>query len=335
MQPWLWLPASLTHKLAPWALTVYGQRHPFQTLTWKSMTWRGLHFPNRLGLAAGVDKNASNISDWWTLGPGFLEIGTVTPLPQGPNPGTVVDRSSGLLALWNRLGFPSVGAKKVRSRIERLKWPHFTPVFVNVGRNRTTSNDRAANDYVSAMLELKECADAFVINISSPNTQGLRDLQKPENLRSFLSGILEKARKEIPKEKVPILLKLSPDLTEEELRNALDVSLECDIDGWVLTNTTLHREKGMPFPPEGGVSGKPLQALSERALQIAAKHLTEGKKGDRILISCGGVMSPADVFRRLELGADLVQCYTALIFHGPFFFRHVQEAANDRGWNRV
>ncbi|MBX9767368.1 MAG: quinone-dependent dihydroorotate dehydrogenase, partial [Bdellovibrionales bacterium] len=205
MQPWLWLPARLTHKLAPLALSLYGQRHPFQTLTWKSMTWRGLHFPNRLGLAAGVDKNAENISDWWTLGPGFLEIGTVTPLPQGPNPGKVVDRDASRLALWNRLGFPSVGAKKIKKRVERLKWPHFTPVFVNVGRNRTTPNEKAADDYVSVMLEFKDCADAFVINISSPNTQGLRDLQQPETLRAFLKSILNKVREQIPKEKMPIL----------------------------------------------------------------------------------------------------------------------------------
>lgn len=334
MQPWLWLPARLTHKLAPFALSFYGQRHPFQTLTWKSMTWRGLHFPNRLGLAAGVDKNADNISDWWTLGPGFVEIGTVTPKAQNANPGKVVDRDEQRFALWNRLGFPSVGAKKVRQRVERLKWPHFTPVFINVGRNRTTPNDKAAEDYVSVMLEFKDCADAFVINISSPNTQGLRDLQKPETLRAFLKSILDKVHVEIPREKMPILLKLSPDLTEDELRSALDVSLDCNIDGWILTNTTLSRETGMTFPQEGGVSGKPLTSKSERMLEVAVAHLSAEAREGRILISCGGVMTPEDVFKRIDMGADLVQCYTALIYRGPFFFREVQEAATDRGWNR-
>lgn len=282
------------------------------------MTWRGIHFPNRLGIAGGVDKDAQNVEAWWKLGAGFVEVGTITPQPQPGNPPPVVDRDLPHEALWNRLGFPSHGVKKVKARLIRLPRPFRAPVFANIGKNATTPLEDAHHDYIELLQELNGTVDGFVINISSPNTKGLRELLKPERLRQFLLPILTAK----PTNCAPVLLKLSPDLTDDELKSVLDISFQLNIDGWVLTNTSQGLRDGLKFPAEGGVSGRP---LTERSLQLLKQtvELLGGRREGRLIISVGGVMSSHDVEARLATGADLVQAYSALIFKGPYFFRKV------------
>lgn len=325
-RPWMLLPAPMAHSLAPWFLRLYGSRNQYQTLTWKPFTWRNLQFTNRLGLAGGADKNCDHVKDWWTLGPGFVEVGTVTPKSQSPNPGEVMARDVGRSALWNKMGFPNHGADSALKRLSGIPMPHFTPLFVNIGKNRTTPNENAAIEYLALLKKFEEVADAFVINISSPNTEGLRGLQGKDALAALLGDTLPPYR-ELGDTVPPVLLKLSPDMSETELRDAINVSGAAGVDGWILTNTTQARPDGIGFPKEGGLSGKPLATFSKAALKIAVNELGTSGKNDRLLVSAGGIMTPPDVFERLEMGADLVEAYTALIFNGPFFFREVHDFA--------
>lgn len=323
MRPWLLLPAKLAHDLAPLALEfnwLFGER---KTYTWRPFSWRGISFQNRLGIAGGVDKNASQVEEWWMYGPGFIEIGTVTPKPQGPNPGKIISRDNKLEAVWNRMGFPSDGAWSTQENLRDLQRPFHSPVFVNIGKNRNTPNEEAARDYAECMEILAGYADAFVVNISSPNTKGLRELLEPANLRRFLSEVLA-ARKKCSAPQTPVLLKISPDLTDHDLFAIVETAKDLGVDGFIATNTTLARETGSPFPAEGGVSGKPLAARSKAVLKTLVTILGQSR-GDTLIVSAGGVMSPQDVFERLDMGADLVQVYSALIFHGPRFFRSVAE----------
>lgn len=325
MKPWLWLPANLAHDLAPIGLQLLSTFREPVSYKWNPFAWRGLSFENRLGIAGGVDKDGESIEDWWTLGPGFIEVGTVTPLPQGPNPGRIVARDKEARALWNKMGFPGSGLEVVRRNLRDLPLERTTPLFLNVGKNRTTPNDRAVDDYAKCIAELAGLADAFVINVSSPNTSGLRDLLLPANLSKFLGGVLQ-ARSASTAPATPVLLKLSPDLSDEDLANALGVSVDLGIDGFVATNTTLARGPRSPFPPEGGVSGGPLAQQSKEILRKLLRELGSARR-DKLVVSVGGVMTPEDVFERLELGADLVQVYTALAYEGPGFFRHVYDAS--------
>lgn len=327
LKPWLWMPTKAAHDLSSFYLHARALVTRPVTFEWRPMEWKGLRFSNRLGLAGGVDKDGSAIYAWWTLGSGFVEIGTVTPQPQGPNPGKIMARDVPRRALWNKMGFPSVGAERAAANLEKLKRPYHTPVFVNIGKNRATANEDAAADYVTCLQRLHDVADAFVVNISSPNTRGLRELLKPENLNGFLQPILS-ARERAGNRHAPggpakpILLKLSPDLPKEDLHNALLVSHGLGVDGWIISNTTLWREPGCAFPAEGGVSGAPLAALARRTL-VDALQILGSKREGKLIVSVGGVLSPDDVRERLDLGADLVQVYSALIFNGPGFFRQV------------
>jgi dihydroorotate dehydrogenase len=327
LKPWLWLPPRVAHDLSPFVLKACSLVRSRVTYEWRPLEWKGLRFANRLGIAGGVDKNGGSVPGWWTLGPGFLEIGTVTPLPQGPNPGQIMQRDIREGALWNRMGFPSAGADRVARNLAKLGRPYHSPLLVNIGKNRATPNECAADDYITCMRKLAAYADAFVINISSPNTSGLRDLLKRENLKNFLAPLSE-SRNALPT-RTPLLLKLSPDIGRADLDSALATSIELGLDGWIVSNTTLQREPGSRFPAEGGVSGAPLANLSRDLLKTAVQLLGPDKH-DRLLISAGGIMSPSDVRERLELGADLVQVYSALIFQGPGFFAQVaREFANE------
>lgn len=318
MKPWLLLPPKWAHDLGPYGLKLYSLFHSQPTPIWQPFSWRHLQFKNPLGLAGGVDKNAESLNEWWNLGAGFVEVGTVTPRPQKPNPGVIMDRDLAAKALWNKMGFPSEGADEVfynlRSYEERR-----TPVFVNVGKNRDTANADAADDYVHVIRKLKPFADAYVVNISSPNTQGLRNLQSKEALYELLVPVLAEARKPMAK---PVLLKLSPDLSDQQLEEALFVSLDLGVDGFVLTNTTLSRPSGIAFPAEGGLSGAPLKELSAEILRKTLAILGT-RRGDKLIVSAGGLLTPEDVFERLQMGADLVEIYSALILEGPGFFHHV------------
>lgn len=331
MKPWLSLSPQLAHDLSPLALQAYSFFKKGPTPTWQPFVWKNIVFKNRLGLAGGVDKNADLLNVWANIGCGFAEIGTVTPEPQAGNPGKGLDRSLHDQALWNQMGFPSAGAGEVYYNLRKYKDSSSLPVFVNIGKNRSTANKKAADDYVLLLEKFYDLADAFVINISSPNTAGLRELAKPENLLAFLQPIMN-ARKtfaELNAAEKPILLKLSPDLEASEIKSIIDTSVRCNLDGFVLTNTTLSRTTQKTFPSTGGISGKPLQDLSKKSLQIVCNHLG-AEKSKKLIISAGGVMTAEDVFERIDRGADLVEVYTALIFEGPQFFREVARKFNGK-----
>ncbi|MGE3974409.1 MAG: quinone-dependent dihydroorotate dehydrogenase [Bdellovibrionales bacterium] len=317
MKPWLWIPPKLAHDLGPMGLNFYAKFTPPVESQWKSVTWGNLKFRNPVGIAGGVDKNARQISAWKHFGAGFLEIGTVTPQAQKPNPGRVILRDVSSRTLWNRLGFPNDGAGAIKARLKTVTRTADMPLFVNIGKNRITDLEDAHKDYTHLIEEFQGLADAFVINISSPNTSGLRDLLKSENIDLFLKNVSEKPSS------VPLLLKLSPDMDESQMEALLSASLKQNISGWILTNTTLDRWNGSPYPAEGGVSGQFLNAKSKLCLKRFLRLLGSEKK-DRLVISVGGIMTPKDVEERLEIGADLVQAYTALIYEGPMFFDRVR-----------
>ena len=336
VKPWMWLPAQTAHKWSPLFLSLYKKISSPQTLTWKPMTWREIEFTNPLGIAGGMDKDADHIHSWWNLGPGFIEVGTVTPKSQEGHPGKTMDRNISSKSLWNHMGFPSKGVEHVLSKIKPLYQPHFTPIFVNIGKNHHTPLDMAHMDYIQCIQKLEDYADAFVLNVSSPNTEQLKDLLKAENLSKFLKPIVESCHSSSSLSP-PLLLKISPDLSEEQLQSVLTTSLDLGLDGWIFTNTTSastsvststssksRASHGASFPSQGGISGLPLANLSKKSLRFAVSFLGEKKQG-KLLVSCGGVMEPKDVMERLEMGANLVQVYSALVFHGPFFFRQVAQ----------
>lgn len=223
------------------------------------------------------------------------------------------------------MGFPSDGAEETFYNLAAYA-PHFrTPVFVNIGKNRHTPNEHAVSDYLSLIDQFRPFADAFVVNISSPNTKGLRELQKMENLKPLIAPLVDRVSHFEP---TPILVKLSPDMGDEALSQAIHHCADLGVQGFVLTNTTLSRPTNCRFPEEGGLSGAPLKQLSQRALQVAVETLGKRRK-DMLLVSVGGLLTPEDVFERLQMGADLVQIYSALVFHGPNFFLDVARRYND------
>lgn len=319
-KPWLWLPAHWSHALSPYALAALALFYEKSLPVWKPFQWKGLLFKNPLGLAGGVDKSGDQIQDWWKLGVGFVEVGTVTPEPQKGNPGKTMDRDTSQLALWNRMGFPSDGMDEMYYSLTHLAEKR-SPILVNIGKNRTTKNEDAVGDYLQVMDRLHKVADIFVINISSPNTKGLRELQTSEALSEFLKPLMSKT-KILNK---PLIVKLSPDMEAAEFVRSIQVCRDLEVDGFVLTNTTLSRYTNAPFSNEGGVSGAPLRELSKKALRLAIETLGPARK-DKLIISVGGVLTPEDVFERLQMGADLVETYSAIVYDGPLFFQHVHQA---------
>jgi len=313
------LPPTLSYHLAHLLLSFYsgvvGYKKPPE---WRPFRWKSLYFPNPIAPAGGIDKSAKHLKAWWSLGAGFIEIGTITPQPQKQNKGTILKRSIKEQTLWNYMGFPGEGVKAVKNRLKKLQnfYPHPTPIFANIGKNRQTSNEKAENDYVQCISTLSPYVDAFVINISSPNTKELRTLSEASHLRKIL-----KLCKSVEQEK-PLFVKWSPDMESEEFLRSMDVAIECGVEGHIICNTSVKRNKTMPYPAYGGISGAPLADISKQRLLLAKKHLGVDKK-NQLLISVGGVIKPEDVLERLELGADLVQVYSALVFQGPFFFRKV------------
>lgn len=325
-KPWLFVPADWAHTISPYMLNFMFGRPAKENskFHWRELEWKGLFFRNPIGTAGGLDKNGLNINPWWNLGAGFLEVGTVTPLPQAKNPGKTVDRDLKLQALWNCLGFPNLGATHLHSKLSLFpKKNRVTPILVNIGKNRWVENQDAHLDYIYLIEKLADVADAFVINISSPNTKGLRDLFNPENFKSFLNPICDAAEKiNAP----PLLLKLSPDLNPEELNNIIKVTENLPIKGWVLTNTTSWRSYDMPFDRDkGGVSGKPLALKSEKML-VDFQDLLGSSRSKYLVISTGGISCEKDLTRRLQLGADLTQAYSCLIFQGPYFFKKLAQS---------
>ena len=277
----------------------------------------GITFKNPVGLAAGYDKDGIAIKGLAALGFGHLEIGTVTPNPQPGNPRPRVFRLLEDEGVINRMGFPSQGMSNVERRISDLRGPRSAIIGINLGKNKETPIEQAAQDYIELMRRFIYLADYLTINISSPNTVGLRRLQGREMLEKLL-GTIQKEREQIALGRggnAPSLVKLSPDLNDEELEDAIGVILDKGMDGIIATNTTLAREgvRSKYRGETGGLSGSPLAAGSEAALRQVIK-LVNGKVP---IISVGGIMSPEDAKKRLALGARLVQVYTGLVYRGP------------------
>ena len=318
LKPWLMLPPSISHKLGPFLLRIGTRFKSTPIFPNKPVHKLGLTFKSPFGTAGGLDKEASDLETWAKWGAGFIEIGTFTPLPQKPNPGKIIDRDNKSLTVWNCMGFPNAGFEAVKPRIENFKsnLKFDTPLFINIGKNRSTSLEEAHKDYIAGIKFFEDLADCFVVNISSPNTKDLRLLHNKENFRSFIGPILETSL--TLSKRTPLLVKLSPDLANEDFQNFLRDCSDLPIDGFILTNTTVTRPLDSKFPERGGLSGTPLTETSRHKLKLARSVL--GASSSKVLISVGGVMDPEEALLRLNLGADLVQFYSGLIFYGPQLF---------------
>jgi dihydroorotate dehydrogenase len=279
----------------------------------------GLTFPNPIGLAAGFDKNAEGVTTWPRLGFGFMELGTITPRPQPGNPKPRIFRLPAEQGLINRLGFPNVGAEEVARRLEKIKasgrWPR-TPVGLNLGKNKDTPLAEAGRDYVACLRRTRELADYFVVNVSSPNTPGLRELQQS----AFLDSILGPLRDEDSSAKIPLLIKIAPDLTEVQIADVVNAVEKYRLAGIVATNTTIEKT-GLSVQEEGGASGRPLTARSTEIIRTVHR-LTGGRVP---IIGVGGIFNAADAREKLAAGASLLQIYTGFVYAGPLVARRICE----------
>jgi dihydroorotate dehydrogenase len=333
------------HHLAVAAMAAAGATGPGRALVRRlfgmpearPVTLWGLRFRNPLGLAAGWDKDARALPGLGAMGFGHVEVGTVTPRPQPGNPTPRVFRLVADAALINRMGFPGRGAEVMAARLARWRRgpgkAEDRPVLgVNLGRNKDTPNERAAEDYATLVTRLGPLADYLVVNVSSPNTVGLRDLQARDALEALLRPVIA-ARDTVAREaltdgrKLPLLVKISPDLGPDALAATLEACLATRVDGLIATNTTLARpDLQDPARGEtGGLSGAPLTARADAVLADAVRLLD----GRLPVIAAGGVMTPADARRKLDLGAALVQVWTGFIYGGPSFPRAAVAALAD------
>ena len=276
----------------------------------------GLEFPNPVGLAAGLDKNAEHVDALGALGFGFIEVGTVTPRPQPGNPRPRLFRLPAASALINRLGFNNVGLDGFVENLRRTSWRGV--LGINVGKNFDTPNERAADDYVACLERVYEHASYVTVNISSPNTAGLRALQERDALDTLLGRLTETRERLADRhgKRVPLALKVSPDLAPGEISDIAAAVRRHRIDALIATNTSLGREgvEGLLCANEtGGLSGAPIRKRATDVLAAFAAAL----KGEVVLIGAGGVLSGADANEKLAAGASLVQLYTGLIYRGP------------------
>jgi dihydroorotate dehydrogenase len=271
----------------------------------------GTDFSNPVGLAAGMDKDAVAVRGWETLGFGFAELGTITPRPQAGNEAPRLWRLTDRRALINRLGFPSEGMEAVALRIERIRKAGVSMrLGLNFGPNSATPPEAISANYTALMGRLGPLADFIVVNVSSPNTPGLRNWQAPERMSELFAAIREKEG-ESPR---PVLVKLSPDLERSELFRICDTALELQIDGIVACNTTVARDSiGVSSPHPGGLSGRPLLTRSRELIRDIHTH-TRGKIP---IIGVGGIASAQDAWLHIRAGASLVELYSALIYEGP------------------
>jgi dihydroorotate dehydrogenase len=285
----------------------------------------GIKFPNRVGLAAGLDKNAAHLAGLATLGFGFIEVGTVTPRPQPGNPKPRMWRLPAADALINRLGFNNGGVGALIANVERAGYAGV--LGINIGKNFDTPNERAADDYVACLDAVYPHAHYVTVNISSPNTKGLRDLQSDAALDALLAT-LAATRKRLEQQhgkRVPLVVKIAPDLEMEGIRQIARSLVAHGVDGVIATNTTIARDAvaGLPHAGEtGGLSGRPLFGPSNRVIRALAAAL----EGALPIIGVGGILSGDDARAKIDAGATLVQLYTGLIYRGPRLVAECAEA---------
>ena len=291
-----------------------------------------IQFPNKVGLGAGFDKNALYLEELEILGFGFVEIGTVTPLPQAGNPKPRLFRLPKDKALINRMGFNNDGIEKItqnlrdwRTRNEKQENRNEKRIIIggNIGKNKLTPNEDAWRDYETCFNALHELVDYFVVNVSSPNTPGLRELQEKDALRKILTNLQEKnSIKQVPK---PILLKIAPDLSNEQIDDVTALALEIKLDGLVATNTTISREllttrnEKLETIGPGGLSGKTFQKMSTEIV----RYIHQQTNGSLPIIASGGIFTAADANEKLKAGASLVQVWTGFIYEGPGILKKI------------
>jgi len=283
----------------------------------------GLKFKNPLGLAAGFDKNASMIEELAEFGFGFIEIGTVTPLPQPGNEKPRMFRLPQDNALINRMGFNNQGVDVVAARLKQLDRKGLI-IGGNIGKNKLTPNEDAVSDYIKCFDRLFDVVDYFVVNVSSPNTPGLRELQEKEPLKHILNALQQRNRKnEISR---PILLKIAPDLTNSQLDDIIEIVKETKIAGVVATNTTISRDDLLSSEDlrkeSGGLSGKPLTRRSTEVISYLSEHSNKSF----VIIGVGGIHSPEDAIEKIKAGASLMQIYTGFIYEGPGLIKRILKA---------
>jgi dihydroorotate dehydrogenase len=286
----------------------------------------GLSFPNPVGLGAGFDKNALYLNELAVLGFGFVEIGTVTPLPQPGNEQPRLFRLPKDKALVNRMGFNNNGAKAIRGRLESWRNDPTNEQLVvggNIGKNKITANEEAWKDYQTCFTELFDVVDYFVVNVSSPNTPGLRALQEKDSLLKILSNL--QAINAGQTKRKPLLLKIAPDLTKEQLDDIISLSLEVELDGLVATNTTISRsglisdQHLIDSIGAGGLSGKPVQHRSTEVVQ----YISSQTSGNIPIIASGGIFTGEDAIEKINAGASLVQVWTGFIYEGPAIAKNI------------
>jgi len=287
----------------------------------------GLSFPGPLGLAAGFDKDGLGVLGLAALGFSFIEVGTVTALPQPGNPRPRLFRFHDERALVNRMGFNNAGAAALSARLRVLRArPGFRPVIgVNIGKSKSVPEDKAVADYVTSARLVADVADYVVVNVSSPNTPGLRDLQAAAKLGPILVAVRSALDEASPRRRVPLLVKIAPDLPDADIDAVADLALSLGLDGIVATNTTisragLHDSALVADAGPGGLSGAPLK---QRSLEVLRR--LDDRCGKRLtLIAAGGIETPADAEARMAAGASLLQAYTAFIYDGPFWPSRLQ-----------
>lgn len=289
----------------------------------------GLKFPNPVGLAAGLDKNAETFDFLASMGFGFIEIGTLTPKGQPGNPKPRLFRFVNDRALINRMGFNNEGVEKAIERLRKKR----TNVLIggNIGKNKNTPNEDATNDYLLCFEALYPYVDYFVVNVSSPNTPNLRELQGKEPLKKLLNEIMRLNHSKIKTK--PVLLKIAPDLNNSQLDDIIEIVQETLIDGIVATNTTISREK-LSYPESkinevgaGGLSGQPLR---EKSTQVI-RYIHEKSGGKIPIVGVGGIMNKEDALEKFDAGASLVQLYTGFIYEGPALVKSINKELIKRG----
>ena len=294
----------------------------------------GLTFPNPVGLAAGLDKNGEHVDALFALGFGFVEIGTVTPRAQAGNPKPRMFRLPQHEAVINRLGFNNEGVDALVGNVERARRKNGL-LGINIGRNKDTSNDRAASDYLYCLERVYPLADYITVNISSPNTAGLRELQEEQALRQLI-GALRESQEELGAQhgkRVPMLVKIAPDLSDEDIDAVARVLRDLSVDGVIATNTTVSRMSVQDHPlahETGGLSGAPLMNQSTMVLRKLRTRLPDSIP----VIGVGGILSGADAVAKMAAGASMVQFYTGMVYRGPELVHECVEAIRRRREHR-
>ena len=290
----------------------------------------GLSFPNPVGLAAGLDKNGEHVDALFALGFGFVEIGTVTRVAQEGNPKPRMFRLPRYRAVINRLGFNNDGVDALVRNVERAR--HRTgPLGINIGKNKDTPNESAESDYLHCLERVYALADYVTVNISSPNTAGLRELQEEQSLRRLVGGLREAQERLGARhgKRVPMLVKIAPDLSDEDVHAAARVLTDLQVDGVIATNTTVSRISVQDDPRSretGGLSGEPLMNKSTAVLRMLRTRMPEAIP----LVGVGGILSGADAVKKVSAGASLVQLYTGLVYRGPALIGECVEAIRRR-----